>query len=301
MDFVQFQYQRAFFKAIALALFGLSLLSPAAQWKCPQIGNPALFASDSQNWRIIESWEPNQRILIVGDGLSSGGNYVVRAKELFPDVKVVHIRSSARLPSALFERFFDPKNYDAFLNFGVSSLTDLRRVFGRFNRAGVRVVTGTETGIWLHDRLSSDLGLPSNGTRFSGARTNKILMAKAVEPYFKGEPGLSVMPGREFFSAAAAIRALRYDKNPYPRVLKPVDSAGSFGFTLALQPSDVVKAFKEYVGKPDPVGNRLTSLLMQPYRPGTLVAPNLAVDPVHGPYLTEIVVSTMEIHGNSIV
>jgi hypothetical protein len=236
----------------------------------------------------IESWKNSQRVLIVVDGLSDGAGYVTQCRQLFPDVKVVHIQSSLTLPPGLVSAYFKTESYDASLIFDGKNLASLTSLFQRFDRQGLRVLAGTETGVALTDLLSSALGSVSNGVSKSAARTDKELLAANVQPLIKDEPLLRIIPGQSFVDSAGAIEYLQKQDWKYPLALKPTGSAGNYGFRFIHDIDHLPGVFSELVGSVDPLGNKIHRLLIQPRLNGVVVAMNITSHPELGIYLTDM-------------
>jgi hypothetical protein len=125
------------------------------------------------------------------------------------------------------------------------------------------VVVGAEPGVLLSDALSEHLGLPSNGSEGSRARRDKHAMAealraaglRAVEELKTGDP-----------VAAAAWAA---ERDEWPVVVKPLDSAGTDGVTLCEDPAAVEAAFAAILGRPNALQGANEELLVQEMLRGT--------------------------------
>jgi hypothetical protein len=277
---------------LAATLFSLIVLSvPASGSKgiCEAgVRNAAPASVSSSSISQVESWNKHQRILIVVDGLSDGAGYVTQCRQMFPDVKVVHIQSSMKLPADLVSDFFKAENYDASFVYDGQNLATLKRLFQRFDKAGLRVLAGTETGVAVTDLLSSALGTLSNGVSKSAARTDKELLAANVQPLIKDEPMLRIIPGKSFVEAADATAFLQQQDWKYPLALKPTGSAGNYGFRFIHDIEHVPGVFSELVGSVDPLGNKIHRLLIQPRLSGVVVAMNTTLHPELGIYLTDM-------------
>ncbi len=222
------------------------------------------------------------------DGLSDGAGYVTQCRQMFPDVKVVHIQSSLTLPPELVGEYFKPESYDASLVYNGDNLATLNQLFQRLDKSGVRVLAGTETGVALTDLLSSTLGVMSNGVQKSAARTDKELLAENVQPLIKDEPLLRIIPGKSFVEAEGATAYLQKQNWKYPLALKPTGSAGNYGFRFIHDIDHLPGVFSELVGSVDPLGNKIRRLLIQPRLNGVVVAMNITSHPELGVYLNDM-------------
>lgn len=281
--------KRLFLAAVLSSLIVLSAPASGSNPICEAgVRKAAAVPVSSSSISQIESWNNNQRILIVIDGLSDGAGYVTQCRQLFPDVKVVHIQSSLTLPAGLVGDYLKPENYDASLTYDGENIAGLTRLFQRFDKRGLRVLAGTETGVALTDLLSSTLGTFSNGVRKSAARTDKELLAANVQPLIQDEPLLRIIPGKSFADSVGGIEFLQKQDWQYPLALKPTGSAGNYGFRFIHDIDHLPGVFSELVGSVDPLGNKIHRLLLQPRLNGVVTAMNTTSHPELGVYLTDM-------------
>ncbi len=207
--------------------------------------------------RSLARLNPNIPTLVVVDGLSSGADYAVRARELFPKINIVHVQTARRMAPGLVDSF-QPKAYDANVVFYPEKFGHLAQLLEPFKRAGLRVVAGAETSPKVRALLTDRLGLPGSSLLLADALNNKYLAASAVSPYVK------TIPGQRFSDPHAAWEWAQSEGLSFPIMVKPVDAAGSFGVTACHSKNDFFKAFSQ-LGRGNPLGRRSTAMLVQPY------------------------------------
>ncbi len=197
------------------------------------------------------------RTAVVVDAYSTGAKLAPRFAAA--GLKVVHVQSAARMPY-FYLRSFRPEDFatnivhDGNLEKTLGKLAPLDPAF---------VVVGSEPGVPVADALSEGLGLPSNGTGLSLARRNKYAMAAALR-----EAGLRAVEELKTADPAAAAAWAR-ERDQWPVVVKPLDSAGTDGVTLCEDPAAVEAAFAAILGKPNALRGANSELLVQEMLRGT--------------------------------
>ncbi|EFG03777.1 ATP-grasp domain-containing protein [Streptomyces clavuligerus] len=126
----------------------------------------------------------------------------------------------------------------------------------------VCVIAGQEPGVPLADRLSETLGLPTNGTRLSGARRDKYAMAEALR-------AAGLCCADQFRSGRAdEIVAWVRARGSYPVVLKPLRSCNTDGVTVCATADEVRRAAEQVLTSRDAFGAPNTEVLVQSYLDG---------------------------------
>ncbi len=246
----------------------------------------------------VASWNWSQRILVVVDGFSDGSRYAPEAARLFPDVKRIHIQSTATPPSGLKDSF-QKETYDLSITAPHHDLREIVSAFKPFEV--VRVVAGTETGVKLADQLSESLDTLGNGTSLSETRTDKGLLANAMAPLLQGQDDIQLIPGHAFSDGRDALEYIQSRNLSYPLVIKPTSSAGNFGFHIAHSSADVRLIFNTWLGEPDPLGKTIHSLLVQPKLEGDVLAINTVSHPSVGQVATDFWRTKVRFTQNNIV
>lgn len=174
-------------------------------------------------------------------------------------VDCVMVQSLPRVPT-IYERSFRPTDFVEIIPFrGV-----LQDTAARLQALGVgHVLAGCELGVTLADRLSECLGLPSNGSRLSAARRNKILMAQAVS-----QRGLRT-PAQVSSSNVEDLLAWVRRRGCWPVVLKPVSSAGNDGVCACFTMRDVEQAFFQVINQWNTLGGLNGAVMAQEFLAGT--------------------------------
>ena len=106
----------------------------------------------------------------------------------------------------------------------------------------IAVIPGAETGVELADRLSSRLGLRSNGEAGSLARRNKYLMGETVR-----NAGVRAVKQKRCYSIKDMDIFVKEElggSGPFKCVVKPVQSAGSDDVYLCNDADEAKIAFQ---------------------------------------------------------
>ncbi|MEW6056469.1 MAG: ATP-grasp domain-containing protein [Bdellovibrionota bacterium] len=198
--------------------------------------------------------ESRPRVVVVVDGYSSGG--------LYPDdlraqgVSCVHVESGAYIPPALFKTFDQEKYLKTFAAYEARNLQDLVSSLKREYEV-LGVVSGTETGVELTDRLANAFGLPGNPIETSALKRDKAKMVSAL-----ASKGLRCIQSLSTKSADEALAWVR-GQTQFPVIVKPLKSAGTDGVEVCADESALRNAFKTKLGKLDAFKNANDSLLVQ--------------------------------------
>ncbi len=194
---------------------------------------------------------------VVVDAYSTGAKLAPRFAKA--GIEVVHVQSDPGMPGFYLASFRPEHFVENIVHEG-----DLEATAARVAAHDPAfVVVGSEPGVLLSDALSERLGLPSNGSAGSRARRDKHAMAealraadlRAVEELKTGDPA----------EAAAWAR----ERDEWPVVVKPLDSAGTDGVTLCEDPAAVEAAFAAILGRPNALQGANEELLVQEMLRGT--------------------------------
>ncbi|MEU3744653.1 MULTISPECIES: ATP-grasp domain-containing protein [Streptomyces] len=174
-------------------------------------------------------------------------------------VRLVHVQAgrtvSTALPGPDLARFAENIVHD-----GVATLARLRALAPGF------VIAGQDSGVALADRLSEELGLPTNGTALSAARWDKYVMGERLRAR-----GLHC--ARQFRSADPAdLIRWRKESGPdadQPVVVKPVASAGTDRVRVCRTEAEIEAAAATVLAGPDVYGRPPAEVLVQSYLEGT--------------------------------
>ena len=197
------------------------------------------------------------RTTVVVDAYSTGAKLAPRFAAA--GLQAVHVQSSPRMPD-FYLRSFRAEHFAA----NVVHDGDLEATLAELaSHEPAFVVVGSEPGVPLADALSERLGLPSNGAALSKARRDKHLMAKALR-----DAGLRAVEELKTADPAAAASWAR-ERDRWPVVVKPLDSAGTDGVTLCEDPAAVEAAFAAILGKPNALRGANRELLVQEMLHGT--------------------------------
>mmetsp|Transcript_21341 Transcript_21341/g.30893 ORF Transcript_21341/g.30893 Transcript_21341/m.30893 type:complete len:600 (+) Transcript_21341:75-1874(+) len=126
------------------------------------------------------------------------------------------------------------------------------------------VLAGAETGVELADKLSSFLGLRSNGTEQTETRRDKYLMGETIRG--SGLRSAKQVKATTWGEIAAFLE--EWKPEPFAVVVKPVDSAGSEDVILCRSFSEVQDAFGRIMGKVNGLGLVNKAVLVQEYLDG---------------------------------
>ena len=135
-------------------------------------------------------------------------------------------------------------------------------------------VCGGEAGVDLADALSEELGLLTNGTKIENRRDKKVqqeLIKQAGLRSIRQQAGKSFAEVRDFL-----------EKESYPVVIKPVDSAGSDGVKICRSFEDAEEHVHHLLGMRMVNGPICEEVLCQEYLKGKeYVVDQVSRDGVH--------------------
>ncbi len=207
---------------------------------------------------------------VVVDAYSTGSRLAPRFSAA--GLPVVHVQSSPRLPDFYMRGFRGRDFVENVVHEGDLEAT-AERVAAH---EPAFVVVGAEPGVPLADALSERLGLPSNGSSQSLARRDKSAMSEALRA-----AGLRTA---EALKTAAAAEAVSWAaaRGGAPVVVKPLDSAGTDGVSIARDAAAIEAAFSANLGRPNALHGANEELLVQELLEGTqLFVNSLSWDGVH--------------------
>jgi len=196
-----------------------------------------------------------RQVAVVVDSYSAG-NFLPAAFAPY-DIRLVHVQSTPELIPTM-----SPPNLSAYdeniVMDGEAALVERLRGYDP-----VCLVPGQESSVELADRLSTALGLPSNGTALSRARRDKFEMIEALR-----RAGVRCARQLRTAEPAAAV-AWAAGEGARPVVVKPISSAATDGVFICTTPEQVRAAAEHVLGTSDIFGFRNTEVLVQSYLRGT--------------------------------
>ncbi len=207
---------------------------------------------------------------VVVDAYSTGSRLAPRFAAA--GLPVVHVQSSPRLPDFYMRGFKAGDFVENVIHEG-----DLEATAARVAAHDPAfVVVGAEPGVPLADALSERLGLPSNGSAQSLARRDKNAMSEALRA-----AGLRTAEALKTGDAAEAV-AWAASRGGAPVVVKPLDSAGTDGVSIARDAAAIEAAFAANLGRPNALHGANEQLLVQELLEGTqLFVNSVSWDGVH--------------------
>jgi len=207
---------------------------------------------------------------VVVDAYSTGARLAPRFAAA--GLPVVHVQSSPSLPDFYLRAFRDGDFVENVVHDG-----DLEATAARVAAHDPAfVVVGAEPGVPLADALSERLGLPSNGSAQSQARRDKNAMSEALRA-----AGLRAAEALKTSNAAEAVEWATA-RGGAPVVVKPLDSAGTDGVSIAHDGAAIEAAFAANLGRPNALHGANEELLVQELLQGTqLFVNSISWDGVH--------------------
>lgn len=196
---------------------------------------------------------------IIVDAYSTGAQ--LAPKFLEQGVAVLHVQSSADVPD-FFESSYRPADFRAAIVHTTISAT-LRQADTWLQGARpLCVMAGTETGVELADALAAAWGIPGNSAATSRARRDKYQMAQALR-----KAGLAA-PECLRTADTAALLAWALQRQSWPVVVKPLDSAGNDHVYFCNDEAALRRAAAAILGKVNRMGANNDALLAQGFLRG---------------------------------
>src|SRR5690349_11308355 len=207
---------------------------------------------------------------VVVDAYSTGARLAPRFAAA--GLPVVHVQSSPTLPDFYLRGFRVGDFVENVVHEGDLEAT-AERLAGH---EPAFVVVGAEPGVPLADALSERLELPSNGSALSPARRDKNAMNEALR-----KAGLRTAEALKTADAEEAV-AWAEGRGGAPAVVKPLDSAGTDGVSIAADAAAIRAAFGAQLGRPNALHGANEQLLVQELLEGTqLFVNSISWDGVH--------------------
>lgn len=211
-----------------------------------------------------------RRVAVVVDAYSTGARLAPRF--IAEGLDVVHVQSNPNESPFYIDRLRTQDFLENVVHRG--DLEATAAAVARYDPAFV--VVGSEPGVLLSDALSERLGLPSNGTAQSRCRRDKSEMAAAVRA-----AGLRAVQELKTGDVEEAI-AWASQRDDWPVVVKPLDSAGTDGVALCEDADAIRTAFAAVLGRPNALQGANEQLLVQELLKGTqLFCDSVSWDGVH--------------------
>ncbi|WP_422418593.1 ATP-grasp domain-containing protein [Pseudomonas sp. GZD-222] len=200
--------------------------------------------------------DPNLAPLVLVDAYSTGA---MLARALAEQRPLLHVTSrsdmpqafAASCPHALFQAHYSLQTL------GLPALVEQLAA-----QRPTAVLTGSEFGVELADRLAAALGLPGNDPEYSAARRDKSLMAEQV-----AGAGLPVAEQLRTASSEQAV-AWFQARGGKPVVAKPLDSAGSDNVFICYDIEQLQHATACILGSTNLMMCNNHALLLQEYLVG---------------------------------
>jgi len=172
----------------------------------------------------------NEPIIAIVDAFSTGRLLAPRFKS--QGYLCVHIQSTSKLPP-IFEGSLCPDNFIENIIYDDETI----KILSNYNIRAV--IAGTESGVILADRLSEQLKILSNGTKYSLAKRDKHQMLEVLQA-----KGIAVAKHYKSSNLEELISWIKSNLK-YPVVIKPCSSAGAEDVVFCYNDSDVKKIFNK--------------------------------------------------------
>ncbi len=194
----------------------------------------------------------NKQYAVIVDAFSSGSSLPKRFQEL--GFTCLHVLSSATLPSFYQKKAAPAGSFEHEFVFDGDIESLLKKVL-MFNFKFV--IAGTESGVLLADQLAEALKCPGNGTQKSSARRNKFLMSETLRA--QEVPAVR----QKLCTSLEDAISWASQQNSWPLVIKPVDSAGSDGFSLVNNVDELSFAASKLISSLNFMGELNNTFLIQ--------------------------------------
>ena len=197
-----------------------------------------------------------KQVCVIVDAFSTG-KYLAPA---FIDYNCIHVQSSENIPAKLANTL---RKTDFIKN--IIFTGDIHAVLKQLADYQVKLcIPGSESGVMLADTLSDAFKLPSNGIDYSQARRNKYLMTNVV-----AKAGLKTVKHIQADNENEILCwTERLEKEDFPVVLKPIDSASSDNVHFCATKEEIVIAFKAVIDANNLFGEKNNIVLAQSFNSG---------------------------------
>lgn len=200
--------------------------------------------------------DPTLAPLVLVDAYSTGA---MLARAMAEQRPLLHVTSRSDMPQA-FAASCPQEIFRA--HYSVQALGFAALVRQLAAQRPTAVVTGSEFGVELADRLAAALGLPGNDPEYSAARRDKSLMAEQV--------AAAGLPVAEQLRTASSEQAVAWfqARDGRPVVVKPLDSAGSDNVFICYDIEQLQHAAACILGSTNLMMCNNHALLLQEYLEG---------------------------------
>jgi len=200
--------------------------------------------------------DPRLAPLVLVDAYSTGA---MLARALAEQRPLLHVTSRSDMPQA-FAASCPHALFQA--HYSVQALGLPALVEQLAAQRPTAVLTGSEFGVELADRLAAALGLPGNDPEYSAARRDKALMAEQV--------AAAGLPVAEQLRTASSEQAVAWfqARGGKPVVAKPLDSAGSDNVFICYDIDQLQHATTCILGSTNLMMCNNRALLLQEYLVG---------------------------------
>ncbi|QUG76762.1 ATP-grasp domain-containing protein [Erwinia sp. E602] len=194
--------------------------------------------------------------IVVVDGFSSGKFIARHLSEA--GCKMIHIASDTSLDDYYYQGFDSTIYQHCYCHSSPGLTLDIIREFGAEG-----VLCGAETGVELTDWINQSQNFKyRNDFSQRAARRNKFEMIESLR-----EAGITATPQCKVCRWPQAVNWL--SEQPYPVVVKPLDSAGSDGVFICNSEDRVRSAFDRLINQKNRMNSTNDAVLLQSFLTGT--------------------------------
>ena len=200
----------------------------------------------------------SQKIVLIIDGFSTGRYFAPLLKKR--GYQSIHLQSTPEIPGFLLKGFCK-EDYIEHLVFDGNITTLVSHLKSRNILA---IFAGTETAIYLTDKLSEELRLTGNSSQSSTLRRDKFSMIDAVRAGGLGTANQFKSNDMDKILQWSTLEA----QYGWPLVVKPINSAGTDGVRFCYNSEDIISAVENILGKKNKLGILNNEVLIQSFLDG---------------------------------
>jgi predicted ATP-grasp superfamily ATP-dependent carboligase len=189
---------------------------------------------------------------VIVDGYSTGKYYPSYFNKA--GFLCIHVESGTKLPY--------PLNRNDYVEL-IEKSEDLQATLKALENYSIScVVPGAESGVELAEELCLALHLPSNTTGCAKLCRDKFLTGEKLKEF--------ALPSVKQIQTNDVDQALDWcnKHNCWPKIVKPIDSAGSDGFHFCQNEEEIQAAMLDLLGKTNFLGKTNSQVLIQEYLKG---------------------------------
>lgn len=217
-----------------------------------------------------------KKTIVVVDGYSSGNQFALRFGRL--GYQIIHIHSRGK-PKKSLQRTFNPNHYNidfAYID-GTNGLsTNFEQILTalKYFPNVLAVIPGADYGVTLADHIADELHqlnpmIPADliPQSLEGVKKNKYLQSELLRSL--GISAVLQLKTKSVSEAVAWVKEKALFKNgPKKVIIKPLNSAGGDGLSIARNQTQLKAAIRKILGKPDNNGIYNAEVLVQEYLEG---------------------------------